>query len=320
MNWLSVARILFSQGRQSPDLTPLYRTLSKRKFRELSELICFGADPHHRDWADAGDLWAFNQPHPCYTRTIGRYVGMQTKTTKLHPRGFATTHWSAVLNAREIDSEQARTALAELCRSYWFPLYGFIRTRGHDGHTAEDLTQEFMSQLFQSSALQSVDRQKGRFRAFLLASLKNFLANDHRRSQTQKRGGGHAIISLDSEEADERFNNLPSASATPEQVFDRQWAQALMEQVFAKLRLEFDRDDGGKRFDLLKIYLLDDGQQFRYADTAAKLGVGEGALKSAIYRLRQRYAELLRKEIANTVSTPAEIEAEIRYLFSILIQ
>jgi RNA polymerase sigma factor (sigma-70 family) len=235
-------------------------------------------------------------------------------------REFCTTHWTAVLNARNSHDEVGREALAELCRVYWFPIYGFVRRRGYDAHAAEDLTQGFLSDFFQSGGLLTVSRENGRFRSFLLASLKNVLNNDWRRSQSQKRGGAQPLISLDAKRADELYEAELARDESPERFFDRHWAHAVLDQVLAKLKEEFDGRDGLNRFEILKVFLLDDGKNVKYADVAARLQLSEIAVKSAIYRLRQRYAELLRSEIAHTVANPSEIDGEIRYLFSILAQ
>lgn len=230
---------------------------------------------------------------------------------------FTTTHWSVVLAARDDTSPVADKALAQLCQGYWYPLYAFIRRRGHNAHDAQDLTQEFFYRLLDKRYLSAVDHRKGRFRTFLLAALEHFLANEWRRSQTQRRGGGQPIISID-DSAEQRYAHEPATDLSPERIYEQRWALAFLEQVLGKLRVEFIDAGKGPTFETLKVFLTGDRSSVSYADLAASLGTTEAALKMAVSRMRQRYAELLRQEIANTVSSPDEVEDELRALMTAL--
>src|SRR6185369_3101480 len=250
-------------------------------------------------------------------------MGASSQHSDSAPAGaadFRTTHWSVVLAATARDSPAGSQALAKLCSIYWYPLYAYVRRRGHDVHEAEDLTQQFFARLLQRSFLQSVSSEKGRFRSFLLASLKNFLANEWDRTQTQKRGGGRAPIPLDLGNAEYRYQVEPIDTATPEVLYERRWALTLMEQVMTRLRQEYVRNEKADLFDELKVFLSGEGKSMTYAELAAKHGVSESAVKMAVLRLRQRYGELLRLEIAQTVSSPEEVEAEIRHLIAVVSQ
>src|SRR5262245_51670339 len=214
---------------------------------------------------------------------------------------FTTTHWSVVLAAKDETSPTADDALAQLCRAYWYPLYAFIRRRGHNPHDAQDLTQEFFYRLLDKRYLSAVDHRKGRFRTFLLAALEHFLANEWRRSQTQRRGGGQQIISVD-ESAEQRYANEPSTNLSPERIYEQRWALAFLEQVLTKLRAEFVETGKAALFETLKVFLTGDRPSVSYAQLALSLNSSEAALKMAVSRMRQRYADLLRQEIANTVA------------------
>ncbi|HEV7406387.1 MAG TPA: ECF-type sigma factor [Chthoniobacteraceae bacterium] len=229
---------------------------------------------------------------------------------------FATTRWSVVLGARD-GSPAGDDALAKLCRTYWYPLYAFVRRQGHGAHDAQDLTQGFFARLLEKKDLAAVDRSKGKFRSFLLASMKHFLANEWDRARAQKRGGGLALISIDDAEAEGRYAHEAAEQSTAEQLFDRRWALTLLDQVLA--RLEAEMAAAGKRatFDALK-FSLTGGQAAAYEEIAHRLGTTEGALKVAIHRLRDRYRTLLREEIADTVGSAADVDEELRHLFSAL--
>jgi RNA polymerase sigma-70 factor (ECF subfamily) len=233
--------------------------------------------------------------------------------------GFAATRWTLVLAAAPGKaSSRAIDALAELCRVYWYPLYAYVRRRGHNTHEAEDLTQEFFACLLARDFLAGVDRQKGKFRSFMLAALKHFLANQWDRSQTQKRGGGQAVLSLDSLAAGSRYSQEPAHNLTPERLFERQWALTVLEQVLIRLQAEMTAEGRQSLFDNLKTHLTAERESIHYAQSAVELGMTEGAVKVAVHRLRRRYRELLREEIAQTVATLEEIDGEIRYLLSCL--
>jgi RNA polymerase sigma-70 factor (ECF subfamily) len=221
---------------------------------------------------------------------------------------FAATRWTVVLAAGQQTSQESRRALEELCRIYWYPLYAYVRRSGYDALTAEDLTQEFFARLLAKKSLADVEREKGKFRSFLLASLKHFLANEWDRARAQKRGGGQTFISLD---AETRYRQEPMDELSADKLLDRQWALALLEQVLARLEAE---EFAG--FEHLKVYLTAGKEAIPYAEAAARLGTTEGAVKVAVHRLRKRYRALLREEIAHTVASPAEVDEEIRHLFA----
>lgn len=230
-------------------------------------------------------------------------------------RAFRTTHWSIVIEAAG-NTDGGRQALETLCRSYWRPLYAFVRQRGFAPAEAEDLTQEFFSRLLASGGLAEANPARGRFRSFLLGSLKHFLANEWDKSRRLKRGGGVEFLDWDALDAEARGHFEPGVS-DDETVFDRAWAETLVGEVMARLRAEVERDSGAERFDALKPFLVNDSPA-RYAEVAARLGLSEPAVKSAIHRLRRRYAELLRSAVANTVPSSADVDDEIRHLFAAL--
>src|SRR5688572_18941874 len=216
------------------------------------------------------------------------------------------------------DSPQAHQALETLCGNYWYPLYAYVRRQGRSAHDAQDLTQAFFARLLEKNYLADVQREKGRFRSFLLASLKHFLANEWDREQALKRGGGKRLIALDEDSAESRYKLEPKDDLSADKIYERRWALTLLDQVLAKLRSEFERDGKLEQFETLKHYLSAGRTSVSYAQAADKLGMNEGAIKVAVHRLRKRYRELLRAEIAQTVATASEIEAEIRYLFAAL--
>lgn len=239
------------------------------------------------------------------------------ESTGVERAGFTSTHWSVVLAAGQDTSAQKSEALERLCRTYWYPLYAFVRRRGYPPHEAQDLTQGFFARLLDKQYLKGVDRTKGKFRSFLLASLEHFLANEWRRSQAQKRGGGVTFISLDDDSAERQYLQVPGPGLSPEQLFEQQWATALLGQVLSKLRAEFVSEGKGEAFEQLKIYLTGE-RQGAYAEMAAKLHMSEAALKMTVSRLKHRYGALLRQEIANTVAPPEDVEEELRTLFTAL--
>ena len=233
-------------------------------------------------------------------------------------REFTTTHWSVVLSAGRDSSTQASDALAKLCRTYWWPLYAFVRRQGHSSHDAQDLTQEFFARLLEKDYLSAVDRSKGKFRSFLLAALEHFLANEWRNAHAQKRGGKFTFVSTDAETAEGQYLQVPASNLSPEQLFEQQWAMTLLEQTLASLREEFVASGKGALFGDLKIFLTGEKRAASYAELGPKLGMTEAALKMAVSRMRHRYGELLRAEIANTVASPSEIDEELRALFAAL--
>jgi RNA polymerase sigma factor (sigma-70 family) len=231
---------------------------------------------------------------------------------------FVTTHWSLVLSAGEQPSPQAADALEKLCRAYWLPIYAFVRRQGRSPHDAQDLTQEFFARLLEKKSLAVADPARGRFRSFLLASLKHFLANKWDKARAQKRGGGQRLIPIDAATAETRHGLEPADPATADKIYERRWALALLDQVLRRLREEYVSDGREKLFEQLKPTLTEASRTVRYAEIAARLGTNEGAVKVAVHRLRQRYREVLRAEIADTVAGPGEVEDEIRNLFAAL--
>ena len=231
---------------------------------------------------------------------------------------FVTTHWSVVLTARRSDTTRAQAALCRLCQAYWYPLYAYVRRRGYQAHDAQDLTQEFFARLLAQNWLAQADRDRGRFRTFLLAALSHFLANEWDKARAQKRGGGVQIVPLQLDTAETRYGHEPADPLTPEQSFERRWALALLDEVLKRLGQEHAAAGTEKLFDLLKPCLVGDRQAQPYAALAAELGMTEGAVKMAVHRLRQRYRQLLREEIANTVADPVEVTEEMHHLFAVL--
>ncbi|HMO64593.1 MAG TPA: sigma-70 family RNA polymerase sigma factor [Verrucomicrobiota bacterium] len=236
------------------------------------------------------------------------------------PGWFRTTHWSVVLAAGRPDSPQAAAALEQLCRAYWYPLYAYARRRGQDEEDARDLTQSFFCDLLQREGLREVTRDRGRFRSFLLAGMKNHLANAWDHARRQKRGGGATVLSLDAEAPEERYRLEPVDDATPERLFERRWAHAVVEQVVRRLAAEQDDDARRERFAVLRPFLLRQPQETGYEAAAQRLGLSVPAVTSAIHRLRLRFRELFRAEIAHTVADPAEVDEEIRHLVQVLSQ
>jgi RNA polymerase sigma-70 factor (ECF subfamily) len=218
----------------------------------------------------------------------------------------------------EHDATATRRALEELIQAYWFPLYAFVRRQGCQAAAAEDLVQGFLARLLEKEDLAQVDRSKGRFRSFLLAAMKNFMANERARDRALKRGGGVRVLALDSLDAEARYAVEPAEEMTPERLFDRRWALAVLEQVLARLRREFIDAGNGALFETIKDCLTPDRGKLPYAQLARRLGMTEGALKVAIHRMRRRYRDLLRYEIAQTVETPAQVDEEIAYLLNCL--
>jgi RNA polymerase sigma-70 factor (ECF subfamily) len=229
---------------------------------------------------------------------------------------FTTTHWSVVLRAGRSESPAAQAALAELCQAYWYPLYAYIRRQGHGADAAKDLAQDFFTGLVTKRFFSAAKPEKGRFRAFLLVTLKRFLINEWHRERAQKRGGGAPVVSIDECLAESRYDLEPAHAESADVLFDRQWAVALLERVLA--RLEQDYAAAGKQalFDLLRGCIAQSAAAPSYAETAAQLGMTQGAVKVAAHRLRSRYRELLRAEIAQTVSSPEDVDEELRHLFA----
>jgi len=231
---------------------------------------------------------------------------------------FATTHWSIVLAAGDQTSPQAQEALSALCGTYWYPLYAYVRRQGDPPEQAEDLTQEFFTRLLEKGFLRGVDPEKGKFRAYLMACFRHFLANERDRPLAQKRGGGQRHLSLDFADAEARYRLESAHELTPEKLYERQWALTLLDQVLNRLRDESIRDGHGRLFDTLKVFLSGESPSLSYEQVGRGLGLSVGAVKVAVHRLRRRYRELLREEIGRIVGDPSEIDAEIQALFAAL--
>src|SRR5881227_3818181 len=230
---------------------------------------------------------------------------------------FATTHWSVVLEAQG-ESPAAQEALEKLCRTYWRPIYGFLRRQGFRPEEAEDITQGFFAQLLERRKFSSLRKEKGRLRSFLLGALKYFMADERRRATAIKRGRGQRLIPLEELRADERIDMEPADPVTAEMIYERRWALTILEHVLSRLKDEYRAVGNAALFDSLKQLLPDEPGSPSQADIAAQLGMTENALRQAFYRFRQRYQSLLREEIAHTVATPGDIEDELRHLIAVI--
>jgi len=231
---------------------------------------------------------------------------------------FATTHWSIVLAASGAVSPDADAALAELCRTYWYPLYAFVRRKGQSPQDAQDLTQSFFARLLEKNYVAQADRERGRFRTYLLAALTHFLADEWDKARRLKRGGDREIISFDAASAEERYRLEPIDQLDASKLYERRWVTTLFDKVLARLEQEF-RDSGkGDLFDGLKSSLLAEDSGSSYIQLGARLNLTESAVKQAVHRMRRRYRELFREEIAQTVSAPREVEDELKHLFAVL--
>ena len=231
---------------------------------------------------------------------------------------FATTHWSVVVTAGRNDTGRAQDALAKLCQTYWYPLYAYVRRRGYSQEDAQDLTQEFFARLLERNWVGQADQQKGRFRSFLLSAMNHFLSDEWDKARAQKRGGGLAAVSLQLDTGETRYGHEPTNHVTPEQQFERRWALTLLEEVLRQLRLGYEQEGRADWFAALHPCLVGDPAAQPYAELAIKLGVNEGTVKTAVHRLRQKYRQLLRNEIAQTVAGPGEVDEELRHLFAVL--
>ena len=229
---------------------------------------------------------------------------------------FPTTRWSLVAAAGDPERKEAKSALVSLCESYWYPLYAYLRRRGHPADEAQDLTQEFFMRVLEGRYLDHADPDRGRFRSFILTCLKFFVADEKDRDRALKRGGG-AVLSLEFALGEERYLREPAHDETPERIFERHWVLSMLDRVMGKLRDEFLQHGRPEHFDRLKVFLLGQSEA-PYAALAEEMKTSEGALKVAIHRLRKRYRELFRQEIADTVADPADVESELRYLAAVL--
>jgi len=229
---------------------------------------------------------------------------------------FPTTRWTLVIAAADPQRKEARSALVSLCEGYWYPLYAYVRRRGYPADHAQDVTQEFFLRVLEGRYLDRADPEKGRFRSFLLTSLKFFVADEEDRQRALKRGGG-AVLPLEFSSGEERYQREPAHDETPERIFERRWALGVLDRVVEKLRSEFVLHGRPEHFDQLKVFLLGKSDA-PYAALAREMNTSEGALKVAIHRLRKRYRELFRQEIADTVADPADVESELRFLAAAL--
>jgi len=240
----------------------------------------------------------------------------QTMHTLPGPSQFPTTRWTLVVAAGDPHRKEARSALVYLCENYWYPLYAYLRRRGYSADEAQDLTQEFFVRVLEGRYLDRADPEKGRFRSFILTSLKFFVADEEDRRRARKRGGG-TVVPLEFSSGEERYQREPAHDETPERIFERRWALAVLDRVVEKLRNEFVHHGHAEHFERLKMFLL--GQSDApYAALAREMNKSEGALKVAIHRIRKRYRELFRQEIADTVADPAQVESELRFLAAVL--
>jgi len=231
---------------------------------------------------------------------------------------FTTTHWSVVLTAKDDASPVADEALAQLCRAYWYPLYAYVRRKGYGVADAQDLTQEFFARFLEKRWLGSVDRRKGKFRSFLLGSLEHFLAKEWTRAHRLKRGGGQAIIAWEGCDPEERYRLEPADDWTAERIYERRWALTVLEQAMSALAAEYAATGKQPLFEELKPFISGEDEEVSYPELAARLQMSEGAVRVAAHRLRLRYAESVRGEIAKIVQRPEDVEEELRHLFAAL--
>ena len=244
---------------------------------------------------------------------------MSTATTSPNdPGNFPATRWTVVLAAAGTPSPESAVALERLCQSYWYPLYAYVRRRGHSPPDAEDLTQEFFARLLEHNWIARADRHKGRFRSFLLMAMKRFLAKEWDKVKTIKRGGQTRLVPLQLETAESRYTREPADTRTPEQVFEKQWALTLLESVLNCVREDYARDGKGTLFHTLEPCLIGSRDTQPYAALAAELGMSEGAARVAVCRLRERYRECLKAEIAHTVASAEEVDEELRHLLRVM--
>ncbi len=233
---------------------------------------------------------------------------------------FAATHWSVVLAAASEDSQEAATALETLCRQYWYPLYAFVQRLGHAPADAEDIVQSFFSNLLEKRSLQHADPLRGRFRTFLLASLKHFMTNEWQRQRTAKRGGGVPAFSLDQLGPEELYAREIAHSLTPEQLYDRAWALSVLARVRARLRDDYARRGQAERFRLLESFLPGETSELTYAEAGRQLGLSEGGVKAEVHRLKRRYRSFLRAAVMPTVARLEDVDEELRELMGALSQ
>ena len=231
---------------------------------------------------------------------------------------FATTHWSVVLAAADQERPEAAQALETLCRTYWYPLYAFVRRQGHSPEGAQDLTQDFFAHLLARGFPCGARPERGKFRSYLLVSLRHFLLDQHRRADAAKRGGGQTVISLDVNRAEERFGGEPQHALTPEKLYERAWAMTLLDRAQSRLREEYAAAGKADLYERLQAFPLAGKSDQPFAQASAEFGMTASALKSAVHRMRSRYRELVREEVAHTVADPSELQEEARYLIAVI--
>ena len=246
-------------------------------------------------------------------------MGMaHSATSPERPGLFPPTQWTVILAAGATPSPESAAALEQLCRAYWYPLYAFVRRCGHSPPDAQDLTQEFFARLLEHNWVAQVDRERGRFRSFLLMAMKRFLAKEWDKSKTIKRGGQVPLVPLQFDTSETRYAREPADTCTPEQGFEKQWALTLLGEVLGRLRQDFVREGKGVLFQALEPCLIGPQEAQPYVELGAKLRMTEGAVKMAVSRLRERYRALLKEEIRQTVASAAEVDEELRHLFRVL--
>ena len=302
-------------------LHPLVRGLSESRLYPMSSILSgvSGCGPSARARAEAARKFG-----RCLARIreVGYFPGVpesRSADALEFPRDFHTTRWSLVLCAGGAESGESAGALETLCRAYWYPLHAFVRRRGYEPEEARDLTQSFFAALLAKNGFGQADRERGRFRTFLLGALKHFLANEWDKARALKRGGGVTLVSIDERDDEDRYLHEPVDDLSPEKLFDRRWAETLIELVVVRLRGEYETTGHGERFDLCKPWLMGGEGEASYAEVAARLGIEETGVRTFVSRLRRRFRELMRAEIAQTVSGPADVDEEIRALFQALV-
>jgi RNA polymerase sigma-70 factor (ECF subfamily) len=231
---------------------------------------------------------------------------------------FATTHWSVVLGAGDANSPQAEAALTRLCQTYWLPVYAFVRKRGHSPEEAQDLTQAFFANFLEKQHVTRANRERGRFRSFLMTSVENFLRNENVRARAQKRGGGRQVVSLDEQDAEARYLQEPTTEMDPAKAFEQRWAATLLDTVLTRLQAEFGATGRGDLFEALQAHLWGDAESAPYPELAERFGLTLANVKITAHRLRQRYRDLLREEIAHTVALPSQVDDEIWHLMQVV--
>jgi len=253
--------------------------------------------------------------------TIWKIIMADTTSAIRSPQtgqSFATTHWTVVLTAQKLDSPQVAAALERLCQTYWGAIYAYLRRSGRAPADAADLTQAFFARFLEKRFLDDVDRQKGRFRSFLLKALNHFLADEWRAAHALKRGGAHVQLSIDTADWESRFGHELKSEANPEHLFERRWAMLVFDRALNRMRVEFVESGREEEFERLKEFLTQPSRDGDYAGAAAELELEEGAVAVRVHRLRRRFGQLVRAEVAQTVATPGEVAEELRHLLAVL--